>query len=146
MLGKQRPQLVIAQTPRATAIKLFKQLLEQLRPKAAIVVVDAGVGAMFRFVDARDVDAEEGVWKPRVSEAGRVGEEDGDEEGADGEGDAEAEVAEADVDVVGLDDVVAVAVPEEDVGLEGGGGGLRVEGSLGGVRQGTKCGFTVLFI
>lgn len=83
---------------------------------------------MFRLVDAGDVDAEEGVRKPGVGETGRVGKEKGDEEGADGEGDAEAEGAEAGVDVGGGDDVVAVAVPEEDVGLEG-------RGAVGGVEQ-----------
>lgn len=89
---------------------------------------------MFRLVDAGDVDAEEGVRKPGVGETGRVGEEEGDEEGADGEGYAEAEGAEAGVDVGGGDDVVAVAVPEEDVGLKGGGAVGGVEQVLGGDR------------
>ena len=82
-------------------------------------------------MNAGDVDAEERVGEPRVCEAGRVGEEERNEEGADGEGDAEAEGAEAGVDVAGGDDVVAVAVPEEDVGLEGGRGGFGVEEVFG---------------
>lgn len=65
------------------------------------------------------MDAEERVGDPGVGETRWVGEEERDEEGAEGEGDAEAEGAEAGVDVGGGDDVVGVAVPEEDVGLEG---------------------------
>lgn len=110
----------------------MKQLLEQQRAEAAIVIIDTGVGPMFRLLNAGDVNAEERVWKPGVGETGRVGEEEGDEEGAEGEGDAEAEGAEAGVDVGGGDDVVTVTIPEEDVGLEGGGGRGGVEEVFGG--------------
>lgn len=56
-----------------------------------------------------------------------VGEEDVDEEAADGEGDGEAEGAEAGVDFFCRDEAVVVAVPEEDVLLEGGGVGARMD-------------------
>ena len=82
-------------------------------------------------MDAADVDAEIGVRQVAVAEPGRVREEDVDQQAADGEGDGESEVPEAGVDVVRRDDVVVVAVPEEDVALErgrGGGIGCRFDG------------------
>lgn len=71
-------------------------------------------------MDAVDVDAQEGVRDVAVTEPGGIGEDDGDQQCREGEGDGEADGAEACVDVVRVDDVVAVAVPEEDVSLQGG--------------------------
>jgi len=66
-----------------------------------------------------------------VVELGGVGEEDVDEEAAEGERDGEAEGAEAGVDFFGGDEAVAVAVPIEDVPLEGRGVGVCVESISG---------------
>lgn len=74
---------------------------------------------MLGFVDARDVDAEKWVGEPAVRETRGVREEDRDQERGDGERDRETNLAEAGVDVSGVDDVVGVAVPEENVLLEG---------------------------
>ena len=85
----------------------------------AVDVEDPGVGAVFGFMDASHIDSEKWVREPRVGKGCGVGEENGDKERAEGEWDVEAEGAEAGVDVPRVDDAVVVAIPEEDVGLEG---------------------------
>lgn len=79
-------------------------------------------------MDAVDIDAEEWIGQVAVPEPGWVREEKRDQEGADGEGDGESEFAEAGVDIVGVDYVVVIAVPIEDVLLKGC-GALVAEGA-----------------
>ena len=55
-------------------------------------------------MDSVGVDAEPRVGDPAVAEGGRVGEEEIDEETAEGEGNTEAEVAEAAIDLDWCDD------------------------------------------
>lgn len=43
---------------------LCEDVLELLRPEAALTVVRVGVGAVFGPVDVKQVDAEEGVREP----------------------------------------------------------------------------------
>lgn len=76
---------------------------------------------MFGFVDTGDVDAEKGIGDVAVGKAGGVGEEEVDEEAAEGKGNAEPKVAEAGVDFMWGDDVVVVTVPKCNVLLEGSG-------------------------
>ena len=74
---------------------------------------------MLGLVDAVDVDAEERIGKVAVAETGGVGEEEVDQQAAEGEWHTEAEIAEAGVDVESGDDAIVVAVPEGDVFLQG---------------------------
>lgn len=104
-------------------------MVELVGAKMPVAVVDSRVGAVLRLVDVAHVDAQARVRKPRAAQPCGVGEEDGDEQGAEGEEHAEAEVAEAAVDVPGPDDAVVVAVEEGDVLLEDGWGW----GVLGGL-------------
>lgn len=90
---------------------------------------------MFRLVDTVDVDAKERIGQVAVPEPRRVREEYRDQQGADGEWDGKAELAEAGVDIVRVDDVVIITVPEENVLLKSS-GALMVESA---VRSITGC-------
>ena len=57
---------------------------EEALPDVPFGRVDAAVAPVFGFVDRAGIDAEEGVREVGVSEGGGVGEEEGDEETAEG--------------------------------------------------------------
>lgn len=121
ILLDQPEQLADAQTPCTAPVELGKHLIEETWSKAPVRVEDTRVRAVFRLVDTVDVDAEERIGQIAVPEAGRVREEKRDQEGADGEGDGKSELAEAGVDIVRMDDIVIITVPEENVLLKGSG-------------------------
>lgn len=85
----------------------------------SIRVVDASIRAMFRHVYGVDVDTKEWIREVAVAQAGWVGEEEVDEEAAEGKKDAEAKVSKAGVDFESGDDAIAVLVPESNMLLEG---------------------------
>lgn len=84
----------------------------------SVRVVSAGIGPMLRFVNAVDVDAEEGIGEVAMPQSCRIGEEEVDEEATKGEEDAKAKLAEAVVNLKRGYDAVVVAIPKSDMPLQ----------------------------
>jgi hypothetical protein len=118
VLCPQIRQIPRAQRSRARGIKSVKQLVKFLRVEVAVNVVDTSVRTVLGFVDVLHVYAEQWVWQPTVPESCRVGKEDWDQKGADGEKESEAKFPETCVDIHGMNDSVGITVPELDVLLK----------------------------